>query len=145
MEKIKISLIYVAIIITVFSCKKSSDQDSPFATPSLLITAKPWKLLSHGYDFNKDGLISSNEEDIKDCEKDNVSFFNTDGSGIVEENERVCNGDERYSHFSWSLINNDTMLDFNSGIAYIAKLSKDSLIITDTDLDPVKLMVIYGH
>ena len=88
MEKIKISLIYVAIIITVFSCKKGNEQDSLYPAPSLLITAKPWKLLSHGYDFNRDGLISSNEEDIKDCEKDNVSFFNVDGSGIVEENKK---------------------------------------------------------
>ena len=145
MEKIKISLICVSIIVTIFSCNKDNGQPIPSPGASLLLTEKPWKLRSYGYDFNKNGLVDSIEENIRACEKDNVSVFNPDGSGVVMENELICDGADRVSQFVWSLTNGNTIIDFDYGAAFISKLSEDDLIITDTISGAVKLTVVYEH
>jgi uncharacterized protein with WD repeat len=131
--------------LTIVSCNKDSGQPLPSPGASLLLTEKPWKLRSYGYDFNKNGVIDSNEENIRACEKDNVSVFNSDGTGIVMENALICEGSEKVSHFVWSLTSDDRVIDFDYDAAFIARISKDDLIITDTTSDPVRLTVIYGH
>jgi hypothetical protein len=145
MEKIKFFLFYIAAIITVFSCKKDRYQQPAPPGVAQLLTAKPWKLLSYGYDNNNNGRVDSQEEAIRDCEKDNVSVFTVDGSGVVNENAAICDGYEKESRFTWSLTNNDSVIDFNYGIAFIDSISKDRLIITQTISEPVKLLIIYGH
>src|SRR5258706_14067985 len=145
MERVKFSLFYVAAIITVFSCKKDRYQQPDSPGTAQLLTAKPWKLLSYGYDNNNNGRIDSEEEEIRDCEKDNVSVFNVGGWGVVNENATICDGYEKESRFTWSLTNNDSVIDFNYGIAFIDTISKDQLIITQTISEPVKLIIIYGH
>ena len=144
-KEIKTGLLCVLLIISSAHCRKDTNQGPELTDVSSLLTAKGWKLLSHGFDHNKDGIINSNEEALLDCEKDNISTFNKNGTGTVMENELVCNGNKDSSQFNWSLINNDTMLDFNFGIAVITKLTTDTLIITDNNSDDVKMMVIYGH
>ena len=144
MRTVRFFLLIVSVIITLFGCKKDNNQNLSPDVASLL-TNKPWKLLSYGHDNNKNGTIDNNEEEIRDCDKDNTYIFDKNGSGVVMENEKICDGNEQAGQFTWSLINNDTELDFFYGKARIAKLSKDSLIITNPDADPVKLQLIYGH
>ena len=110
-----------------------------------MLTAKPWKLISYGFDSDKNGIVDSNEEAIRDCETDNTYTFNKDGSGVVNENSKICSGSDPDHAFSWALRNNDRVLDFYFGTAYIAKLSADKLYITDSNSDQVKLLLIYGH
>jgi hypothetical protein len=142
--KIKSFIVCILTILSLFSCKKDrKQQDVPGA--EALLAEKPWKLLSYGYDDNRDGLVNDNEESIKDCEKDNTAIFNIGGTGIVIENTRICEGHEKTSPFLWSLTTNNTVLDFQYGIAAIVKLTKDSLIITDTGSGSTKLVVIYSH
>jgi len=143
--KIKTGLLYLLLIISSAYCSKDRSPGPELTDAASLLTAKSWKLLSHGYDNNKDGVISSSEEALLDCERDNISTFNKNGTGIVLENELVCSGNKNSSQFNWSLINNDTMLDFNFGIAVITKLTADSLVITDNNSDDLKMIVIYGH
>ena len=145
MDQVKFSLFYVAVIMTVFSCKKDRYQQPDPPAVAQLLTAKSWKLLSYGYDHNKNGRVDSNEQEIRDCEKDNVSVFNSDGSGIVSENETICDGYEKESQFTWLLTNNDSVIDFNYGIAHIDSISKDRLVITQTITQPLRLIIIYGH
>jgi hypothetical protein len=145
MKTIKLFAVILLAFVTIFSCNKSKEETPDYPDATLLLTTKPWKLLSYGFDHNKDGLISRNEESIKDCEKDNISVFNRDGSGIVMDNEISCEGNNKIGQFSWTLSNNDTLLDFTSGAAYITSLSGDNLIIRDTISDPVRLIVVYGH
>jgi hypothetical protein len=142
---LKICFAVLLLMITCFGCNKEKEQKAPLPVAVTLLTEKPWKLLSYGYDSNKDGLIGVDEESIRDCEKDNVSVFNSDGTGIVQENALICDGNDQSSQFKWSLTNNDTVLDFIYGTAFIAKLSGDNLIITNSNSDLVKLIVIYGH
>ncbi|MES1216241.1 MAG: hypothetical protein ABUT20_12065 [Bacteroidota bacterium] len=145
MKRINFVLLVVTVVITIFSCERDGQQMQEYPDATLLLTARPWKLLSYGYDHNGDGIIDSNEISIKDCEKDNVSIFNPDGSGVVLENALICSAGNKVSQFSWALTENNTVLDFTTGAAFITRLSKDDLIITDTVADAVKLMVMYGH
>jgi hypothetical protein len=110
-----------------------------------MLTAKSWRLLSYGFDSNKNGIVDPNENAIKDCELDNTYMFNKDGYGLVNENSKICSGIDPSHTFIWALRNNDTVLDFYFGKAYIAKLSTDSLYITDSNTDQVKLLLMYGH
>jgi hypothetical protein len=143
--KIKSFMVCILTILSLFSCKKDRKQNQDVPGAEALLAEKPWKLLSYGYDDNKDGLVNDNEESIKDCEKDNTAIFNIGGTGMVIENTRICEGHEKTSPFKWLLTNNNTVLDFQYGIAAIVKLSKDSLIITDTGAGSTKLVVIYSH
>jgi PBP1b-binding outer membrane lipoprotein LpoB len=144
MKKVNLYLLYTAAIMTISSCTKNSNESSPLPARELL-TSKPWKLISYGFDSNKNGMIDSNEDAIKDCETDNTYVFNKGGSGVVNENSKICDGSEPSHSFIWALRNNDTVLDLYFGAAYIAKLSADSLYLTDSNSDAVKLLLIYSH
>lgn len=145
MKKVKCYLLCASAAIAISSCTKDNPQKSPSLSAAEILSAKPWKLLSYGLDINKNGMIDGNEEAIRDCELDNTYTFNKDGSGIVNENSKICDGSDPSHPFSWTLQNNDTVLDFYFGVAYIVKLSADNLYLTDTNADQVKLLLIYGH
>jgi len=136
-------LVPVAVAIVIFSCKKDNNEKS--ASSADILTEGPWKLLSYGFDLNKNGLIDPNEESISDCETDNTYKFNKDGSGVFYENSRICDGNAPVSQFTWTLKNNDTVLDFIFGTANILKISTNSLYITDSNSDQVKLLLVYGR
>jgi hypothetical protein len=144
MKRIKRYLLYASTLIAISSCTKNNEK-SPTLSSAELLTAKPWKLLSYGFDDNKNGLVDNNENAIKECEADNTYIFNKDGSGVVQENSKICSGSDPSHSFIWALKNNDKVLDFYFGTANIEKLSTDSLYITDPNPDPVKLLLIYGH
>jgi len=114
-------------------------------TPTENLTLKPWRLLSYGFDHNKNGLVDIDEESIRECEKDNSYTFNKDGSGMVAENTMICDASNPVNQFTWTLTNNDTVLDFYYGNANIIKLDADNLYITNSNTDDVKLLLIYGH
>jgi len=109
------------------------------------LTDQPWLLLSYGYDKNNNGEVESNEENIRDCDKDNTYTFKKDGSGIVNENAMICDGNKQREEFSWALAENDTTLDFYFATAHIVELSEKRLRITNAGNDPEKLMLVYGH
>ncbi|HET9824350.1 MAG TPA: hypothetical protein VFP87_03385 [Chitinophagaceae bacterium] len=145
MKRLKRYLLYASTMIAMSSCTKNNNEKSPTLSSAELLTAKPWKLLSYGFDDNKNGLVDNNENAIKECEADNTYIFNKDGSGVVQENLKICSGSDPSHSFIWALKNNDKVLDFYFGTANIVKLSTDSLYITDPNPDPVKLLSIYSH
>ena len=114
-------------------------------TPSEILTEKPWQLLSYGFDSNKNGLVDTNEESIRDCEKDNLYTFNRDGSGIVAENAMICNANNPMDQFTWMLLDNATVLDFYYGKANVLQLTSDRLLIANTNIDEIKLLLVYGR
>ena len=145
MKKGKLYLVYAVATIAIFSCTKNNNEKSSPLSATELLTSKPWRLLSYGFDSNKNGVVDSNEEALKDCETDNTYVFNKGGSGVVNENSKICNGSHPSRTFIWALRDNDTVLDFYFGTAYIERLCPDSLYITDLNSDEVKLLLIYGH
>ena len=145
MKKIRYCLACFTAIIAIASCKKNENQNPlPLSAEEMLIE-KPWKLISYGFDDNRNGSIEVNEESIKDCDKDNTYTFNKDQSGVISENSKICNGNDPTSRFNWALTDNDAVLDFYFGKAYILKLSNESLRISNSNSDPVKLILTYEH
>lgn len=150
MNKIRYYLACATAIIAIAGCKKNETQNPllpspvPLSAEEMLIE-KPWKLISYGYDNNTNGMIEANEESIRDCDKDNTYTFNKDGSGVFNENSKICDGNDPINRFNWTLTENDAVLDFYLGKANIVKLSNESLWISNSNSDPVKLMFIYGH
>jgi len=150
MIKIKFFALLITAIVLVTGCKKYNIT-SPYPAMSANrthkenLTQKPWRLLSYGFDHNKNGLVDIDEESIRDCQKDNSYTFNKDGSGVVAENAMICDTNVPINQFAWSLTNNDTVLDFYYGKAYIIKLDTDNLDITSSSTDDIKLLLIFRH
>ena len=150
MIKIKFFALLITAIALVTGCKKYN-VTSPYPamsankTPKENLTQKPWRLLSYGFDHNKNGLVDIDEESFRDCQKDNSYTFNKDGSGVVVENAMICDTNVPINQFAWSLTNNDTVLDFYYGKAYIIKLDTDNLDVTSSTTDDTKLLLIFGH
>jgi len=151
MIKIKFPVLLITTIALMTGCKKYN-VTAPYPsgvstnkTPTENLTQKPWRLLSYGFDHNKNGFVDIDEESIRDCQKDNSYTFNKDGSGVVAENALICDTNVPLNQFAWSLTNNDTVLDFYYGKAYIIKLGADNLDITSSSTDDVKLLLIFRH
>ena len=150
MIKIKFFALLITAIVLVTGCKKYNIT-SPYPAMSANrtskenLTQKPWRLLSYGFDHNKNGLVDIDEESIRDCQKDNSYTFNKDGSGVVAENTMICDANNPVNQFAWALTNNDTVLDFYYGKAYIIKLDTDNLDITSSSTDDIKLLLIFRH
>lgn len=145
MRKTRACLLYLIVIVVISSCGKDDSDEHLPANATEILTAGPWKLISYGYDSNNNELVDIDEDAIRDCDKDNIYTFNTDGSGIITENERICSGREPTNPFNWLLKNNDTEIDLYFGKAFIVKLTVDILIISNVDTDPVKLLLIYAR
>ena len=151
MIKIKFSVLLITTVALMTGCKKYNitapypPAMSTNKSPAENLTQKTWRLLSYGFDHNKNGLVDIDEESIRDCEKDNTYTFNKDGSGVVTENAMICDANNPVNQFAWTLTNNDTVLDFYYGKANIIKLDADNLYITSPNNDDVKLLLIYGH
>ena len=145
MKRIRYYLACVTAIIAIASCKKNENRNPLPPSAEEMLIEKPWKLISYGYDYNRNGMIEINEELIKDCDKDNTYLFNKDRSGIISENSKICDGNDPISQFDWALTDNDAVLDFYFGKAYILKLSNESLWISDSNSDQVKFILVYGH
>jgi hypothetical protein len=152
MIKIKLFVLLITAMALVPGCKKYNET-APYPTammstnktPAENLTQKPWRLLSYGFDRNKNGLVDTEEESIRNCEKDNSYTFNKDGSGVVAENAMICDANNPVDQFAWTLTNNDTVLDFYYGKANIIKLDADYLYITSSSTDDIKLLLIYAH
>ena len=153
MTNFKFFALLAITISSIMGCKKSvspnpypnSPQEVTAKTSSELLTEKPWRLLSYGFDSNKNGVVDNNEESIRDCDKDNTYIFNENGSGVVNENSLICNGNNPVNQFTWTLTNNDTVLDFYYGKAYVLQLTKEKMSIASSNFDEVKLLLVYGH
>lgn len=145
MKKINSYFFCVVLIVAISSCKKPTTDNAVHPDATELLTASPWTLLSYGYDDNRNGIVDGSEEAIQDCEKDNTYIFNKDGSGVARENTKICDGNEPTHSFTWALTNNNTKLDFLFGQAYLVNLSPSRLVISNSNSDPLKLLVIYGR
>ena len=143
--RVTFNFVCALAVAAIAGCTKNSNEKAPALSAAEMLTAKPWRLLSYGFDSNKNGAVDSNEEAIKACEMDNTYTFNRGGSGIVNENSNICTGSDPSHQFIWALKNNNTVLDFYFGAAYIVKISSDSLYLSDSNSDQVRLLLIYGH
>ncbi|MBS1565544.1 MAG: hypothetical protein JST39_14235 [Bacteroidetes bacterium] len=103
------------LILSLFSCKKSSDSSQSRAE---LATQSSWKLLSVGIDGNKDGTPETDATSlVQSCQLDNVYTFKMGGTGTADEGATKCNStDAQTTSFYWTLKNNDNVIGGNFGI-----------------------------
>jgi hypothetical protein len=143
MKKLRRFMLWTAASAALQACEKKDVAPAP--TPAEMLTSKPWKLISYGFDVNNNGIVDPAEESIRDCERDNTYIFNIDGSGSVYENTMVCDGNNPANQFTWALKNNDTVLDFFYAAASIVRLSPSDLHIADLSSSQGKLLLVYRH
>lgn len=118
------------------SCGKNDDK--PKSSKTTLLTDKPWKIVSF---ISKTGTES---EDIfktgEQCEKDNVFFFKTDNTLVVEEGATKCDADDPdFYSGPWAFTDNETKLRFSlegddDGTSFVID------VLSDTEL---KVILLY--
>ncbi len=119
--------IFIPFLFTLLhGCSKNDLAVKPAA---VLLTQQSWILSSHGIDHNQNDRIEPSEENIQDCEKDNLYHFFMNGSGHWEENSLQCGTGVSEMPFNWKLINHDTEIDFTVSVAKILILAESEFAI----------------
>lgn len=123
-----LKLVLCILFIAMLSCKKDTGKKSA----SQLLTQKAWTLVSYGYDHNANGLIDATEESTRDCDTDNSFTFNINGTGLVKDNLLSCDNGVSEMSFTWKLTDNETTINFLTGMVTILRLTDEQLIISQT-------------
>ena len=115
----------------------------------VLLTQKPWILVSLGFDNNNDGRIDASEEAIEACQKDNITHFYVDGTGLFDDKDLSCATGIGQYPFTWAFTNHQTGIDFLYDSAAIARLNDQELVVCKelslSTNDHVKFMLVYRH
>ncbi len=138
-------LLFIVLSIAISGCSKNNAEKNESKDTVDFLTRQPWLLLSYSYDTNGNGEVDSDENNAKDRDRNNTYIFNKDGSGVVKENQMVCGRNEQDSEFTWSLTDNDTIIDFYFARAHIVELSETHLRLTNAGNDSERIILIYGH
>ena len=93
-------LIVIVLSFTVLSCSKSKDDDAVRSNKEIL-TSKTWKYLSIAYD----GV----QEELSDCEKDDLLTLATNGTWLYSVNETPCE-DQSDDTGTWTLSSDEKQL-----------------------------------
>jgi len=121
------------------SCKKNSSSPPSNMT---LITQSSWKYDTAGVGSDNTGTIAFAlpPGTIKDCEKDNILTFKSDGTGTQDEGPTKCDSaSPQIVPFTWSFNANQTALTSSdslfagfSGSITITKLTQTQLHLMKT-------------
>ena len=123
MLRIISSLLLISISI---SCKRDPVISTPPPQTIDLLTKGSWQSIAHGFDDDNSGTIESYENLLTDCQKDNTTKFNTNGTGTVNENQVVC-GTDPVSNFAWKFVNDDKAIEIMDITMNIQKLTETEL------------------
>jgi len=140
------------LILSFFSCKKSSDSSSQSKTT--LATQSSWKIQSVGADLDKNGTVDYDAtSQLQACQTDNIYTLKSDGTGTADEGVLKCNStDAQTTAISWSFKSNETVFSGNLGIftgdATISTLNDVNFVVwKDTTLSstPMRMYVTLKH
>lgn len=123
MLRIISSLLLISVFI---SCKR--DPVLPDAPPTTidLLTNGNWQMIAHGFDDDNSGAIESYENLLNDCQKDNTTKFNANGTGAVQENQLVC-GNDSVLNFTWKFIADEKAIEITAIKMNLHKLTGTEL------------------
>lgn len=112
-------------------CRKEKHSREPEKEKPVveLLTQKKWILAGYGFDDNNNRLIDEGENMIQECQKDNSYEFFTGGSGVVKENEQVCNAGAPVTDFQWKLSDDNKELFISFNPAKIARLDESAMVL----------------
>lgn len=147
-------IIFVIGILFVSCSKDKDDVDLTDRASALL---GQWKYESiksdHAVDLNDDGTVNIdlfNTQEIRQCIKDNLTFFAERGKGekgaySINENGLACEEGKQYSNIeddSYELIDNSVIKFDNRNEMRIVDLTKGKLVVeTDDRLDDTDVII----
>jgi hypothetical protein len=113
-------------VMAMTSCKK--DSNTAVVKPRMeLLTQKAWKYDLHGLDENNNGVIDQAENDMPDCQLDDVYTFSSNGTGLYASGDVQCAPDDVNTNFTWSFSSDQTQLTIFSFTQMISKLDDNIL------------------
>ena len=137
---------YMALLLLFFmGCKKDKAPLGKEKPRAELLTQTTWVLAGSGFDDNQNGLLDSVENATTECQKDNSYLYNSNGTGVVNDNQLSCGGAGRID-FYWQLINNDTEIKFDFQSMFVKELTKDKMILSpNLPWLTVPFIIVYKH
>ncbi|MGZ3881517.1 MAG: hypothetical protein ACXVBF_09285 [Flavisolibacter sp.] len=109
----KYSVFILALSVSLLACKKDSSSSTSNTDQ---ISSADWKYDTGGIGDANGNIISPFPSGtIPACTLDNTIHFNANGTGTVAENANVCPGASATSTFTWSFLNNETVLNVSAG------------------------------
>lgn len=137
------------LLAILLSFKKENDIPGERNSADELLTQKSWILASHGLDDNGNDKIDPSEESIEDCQKDNITHFYPDGTGVFDDNTLSCGNGIDKQPFTWAFTDRETRIDFLNDSARILRLNDHELILYKelvfSNNDTVKFILTYTH
>jgi len=114
--RMKYTLLITALCFLILSCEKNKDSNSS-ADKTQQLTNGDWRYDNGGIgDPNGNILVDfSTTGTIPACTLDNTIRFNSNNSGTISENTNVCTNAPATSAFTWSFLNNETVLNVSAG------------------------------
>jgi hypothetical protein len=114
-----------------------------------LLTKAAWKYEMKGFDTENEGYIDLLNSRASDCEKDDITIFNPDGSGLFTTGPAKCDPSDPPSlPFTWQLENHDSSIYFEGQFFRIGTLSDSKLVIfKDEDIggDDYRYIIAFSH
>lgn len=115
----KYSLFIVCLAIVSFSSCKDDDDDNaaPAATAQTAtqkLTGKDFLMTNYSYKVND--VEEASFADFDECDKDDITRFETNGSMIFDEGAIKCDStDAQTETYSWAFLSNNTKLTLDFG------------------------------
>jgi hypothetical protein len=142
-------VLLTGLLSILLGCKKENGIGSGNRNATELLTLKSWTLSSHGFDDNRNNKIDPGEESIEDCQKDNITHFYRDGTGLFDDNTISCGTGIDKEAFTWVFTHAETRIDFLYDSVKILRLTYRELVICKelafSNNDTVKFIVTYKH
>jgi len=141
-----ITISFFSVIIFA-SCSKEEDI---MARETAYLVREPWRFERHGLDENNNGIIEESENNMLDCETDDVFKFYNTCTGVFSAGTNACSLVEPDTiNFEWRLLNNGTELGIFAAAEMINRLDENILEVYYMDEDtlgnPVKYIRRFRH
>ena len=149
MKTIFLNLIPISFFSTIIctSCNKEKDV---LNRNTVLLIEKSWKFEIYGLDENNNGIIEEAENNMLDCETDDVYTFYANGGGAFRGGTNSCSiGETPVINFTWRFENNCTELGIFAAPEKINQLDENILEVYYMDVNsqgqPVKYIRRFMH
>ena len=143
MKTIFLELIIISIFSTIICASCNKENDTLNRNTALLID-KSWKFEIYGLDENNNGIIEEAENNMLDCEADDVYTFYANGGGVFKGGTIPCSmGETPVINFNWRFENNSTELAIFAAPEKINLLDENILEVYYMDVNSQGLPVKY--
>lgn len=106
------------------ACSKNGDKKSN----TVLLTQAAWKYQIAGLDADANGSVDIEDTDYEACDKDDVTTFKTDNTGVVDEGSLKCDPtDPQTETISWQFTNGEKEIIIDGVTLKILSLDDNNL------------------